>query len=124
MLHSFVFVTLQVKLGSTFYALVVFFILIKLKDYVLEKVWGLEGLACMDYIFLHDEKRSRGNILGRYFHCLIVHRCLHFRQILDRESPQVIQREDQSIPPDETETEKVDGLLLLGDHPRPGISAT
>jgi hypothetical protein len=65
MLHSFVFVTLQVKLGSTIYALIVFFILIKLKDYVLEKVWGLEGLACMDYIFLHDEKRSRGNILGR-----------------------------------------------------------
>jgi hypothetical protein len=67
LLHSFVFVTLQVKLGSTIYALAAFFILIKLKDWVLEKVWGLEGLACMDYIFLHDEKKSRGNILGKVF---------------------------------------------------------
>jgi hypothetical protein len=67
LLHSFVFVTLQVKLGSTIYALAAFLILIKLKEWVLEKEWGLEGLACMDYIFLHDEKKSRGNILGKVF---------------------------------------------------------
>ncbi len=123
MLHSFVFVTLQVKLGSTLYALAVFFILIKLKDYVLEKVWGLEGLACMDYIFLHDEKRSRGNILGRFI-LFIIDRCLHHGQIQDRESPQVIQREEQGLPSDETEADKTHGILLLGDHPRPGVPAT
>ena len=64
MLHSFVFVTLQIKLGSTMYALVVFVALLQLKNWLLEKFCGLEALASMDYIFLHDDKRSRGNIVG------------------------------------------------------------
>ncbi len=64
LLHSFVYVTVVHKLGFI-YGSVMFMILLYVKDWIINKTMGLEGLQSMDYIFLHDCEKSRGNILGK-----------------------------------------------------------
>ena len=47
----------------TFWGLAIFIGVLQLKKWLIEKIFRLEALQCMDYIFLHDCEKSRGNIL-------------------------------------------------------------
>ncbi len=71
LLHTFVYVTLALKLGLISGSLA-FIILLYVKDWIIYKTMRLEGLKCMDYIFLHDSEKSRGNILGKSYFYLIL----------------------------------------------------
>jgi len=58
--------TLLVQRFGILYGLLGLIGIIKGKELVLKYVFKLDPLCCMDYLFLHDSKQSRANILGCY----------------------------------------------------------
>ena len=65
MIKSLIMITL-IQITGWIMGIALFFICLKLMTTFLRKVYGLEELTTMDYIFLLDKDTSRANVVGNY----------------------------------------------------------
>jgi hypothetical protein len=63
---SFGVLTLLVYNFGFLYGFIGIILIFQARELILKYLFKLDPLCCMDYLFLHDSKESRANLLGSY----------------------------------------------------------